>query len=99
MRLDREGNTVIVHLEGEMDHCTAQHIRRMLDQYICDGSVKNMVLDMEEMTFMDSSGIGVILGRYRLLQQRGGKMMVKNMNRQVEKVFHLSGMNQVIEIV
>ena len=49
------------------------------------------------MTFMDSSGIGVILGRYRQLRDRGGSVAVKNLNPQVEKVFTLSGMRQVIQ--
>ena len=55
-----------------------------------------MVLDMKNMSFMDSSGIGVILGRYRVLAQRGGKMAVKNMNEHVKRIFILSGMNQII---
>ncbi|MBQ4639624.1 MAG: STAS domain-containing protein [Clostridia bacterium] len=98
MRLERNRNTVTVYLEGEMDHCSAQQIRRMLDQSIQESDIKNMVLDMREMSFMDSSGIGVILGRYKVLRSRGGKLTVRNMNRQVEKVFKLSGMDQIIDI-
>ena len=89
--------TLLVRLKGELDHCSAQSIRRELDRLIDDPGVKKLVLDMEEMTFMDSSGIGVILGRFRALSLRGGTVAVKNMNPQVEKVFLLSGMNQVIK--
>jgi stage II sporulation protein AA (anti-sigma F factor antagonist) len=99
MRVEREKNAVTVYLEGELDHCNAQQIRRIMDQAIADRTVKWLILDMEQMGFMDSSGIGVILGRYKQLRQRGGKMTVKNMNRQVEKVFKLSGMEQLIEMM
>ena len=51
------------------------------------------------MTFMDSSGIGVILGRYREMRARGGRVAVRSMNPHVEKIFFLSGMNQVIDII
>ena len=52
-----------------------------------DPSVKRLVLDLKGMRFMDSSEIGVILGRYRTLSQRGGSVAVKNMNAHVEKIF------------
>ena len=61
--------------------------------------LKYRFVDLENMSFMDSSGIGVILGRYREIRQRGGEVAVKNMNPQVEKVFLLSGMNQVIKMI
>ncbi len=99
MRLEKENNTVTVFMEGELDHFSAQGIRRLLDNCIQDSEIKCMVLDMKDISFMDSSGIGVILGRFRQLQQRGGKMQVRNMNPQVTKVFRLSGMGQIIEIV
>ncbi len=99
MRMERDQNTVTIYMDGELDHCSAQGIRRVLDGCLQDGQVKNMILDMEDITFMDSSGIGVILGRYKMLRQRGGKLSVRNMNAQVSKVFRLSGMHQIIDIV
>ena len=97
MEYERKKGTVTVHLTGELDHCSAQSIRRELDALIAEPGVKTLVLDLQDMPFMDSSGIGVILGRYRTLRERGGGVAVKNMNLQVEKVFTLSGMRQVIQ--
>ncbi|MBR3108050.1 MAG: anti-sigma factor antagonist [Clostridia bacterium] len=97
MEHERKKDTVTVHVTGELDHCSAQSVRRELEALIAEPGVKNLVLDMEGMTFMDSSGIGVILGRYRQLRDRGGSVAVKNLNPQVEKVFTLSGMRQVIQ--
>ena len=99
MEYDRRRDTVTAYLAGELDQCSAQGIRRELDQLISDPSVRHLVLDLRDMRFMDSSGIGVILGRYRTLVRRGGSVAVRNMNPHVEKIFHLSGMNQIIQII
>jgi anti-anti-sigma factor len=55
-------------------------------------------VDLKDLTFMDSSGIGVLLGRLRLLEQRGGTLSVKNMPATVAKVFYLTGLQRVIGI-
>ena len=99
MEFERRRDTVTVRITGELDHCSAQPIRRELDELIADPGVKKLVMDLQDMAFMDSSGISVILGRYRALSLRGGKVAVKNMNPQVKKVFLLSGMDQVIQIM
>lgn len=99
MEHERRRDTVLARVTGELDHCSAQSIRRELDALIQDPGVKHLVLDLKQMTFMDSSGIGVILGRYRTLAQRGGTVAVKNMNAHVERIFILSGMNQIIQII
>ena len=97
MEYERKKGTVTVRLTGELDHCSAQSIRRELDALIAEPGVKTLVLDLQDMPFMDSSGIGVILGRYRTLRERGGCVAVINMTHQVEKVFTLSGMRHVIQ--
>ena len=92
----RKKDVVVVRLEGELDQCSAAHIRRDLDMLLQDPTLKHLVLDMEKMPFMDSSGIGVILGRYRTLSLRGGSVSVMHMSDQVRRIYALSGMGQVI---
>ena len=99
MEFDRRRDTVTAFITGELDQCSAQNIRRELDRLIEDPTVRRLVLDFRGMPFMDSSGIGVILGRYRALSRRGGSVAVTHMNAHVEKIFRLSGMNQIIEII
>ena len=89
---------VTVVIAGELDHCAAPQIRAMLDEVLMDPALSHLILDLENLTFMDSSGIGVLLGRLRTLSARGGKLSVKNMQPQVEKLFRLSGMHKVIGI-
>ena len=92
----RDGNSVIVRLAGELDHYCAQSIRRELDSLIADRTVRWLILDFSHLQFMDSSGIGVILGRYRQLRDRGGQVGVVHMNEHIARIFHMSGMDRVI---
>ena len=95
----RRRDTVTALLKGELDQCSAQAVRSELDDLISDRRIRHLILDMKELTFMDSSGIGVILGRYRTLAQRGGTVSVTHMNAQIARVFALSGMGQIIGVI
>lgn len=90
---------VTVSLTGELDHYTAPEIRAQLDDILRDPNVTCLVLDMEHLSFMDSSGIGVLLGRLKLLQQRGGGLYVWRMQPSVERLFRLTGLQRVIGVV
>lgn len=93
----RNGSVTVV-IAGELDHFAAPQIRRKLDEMLQDPQITHLVLDLENLTFMDSSGIGVLLGRLRALQTRGGSLSVKNMQPPVEKLFRLSGLDRVIGV-
>ena len=92
----RDGDRVIVRLAGELDHYCAQSVRRDLDKMISDHTIRWLILDFTTLQFMDSSGIGVILGRYRQLRDRGGQVGVVHMNEHIARIFHMSGMDRVI---
>lgn len=92
------GQSLTVVIAGELDHCAAPQIRQMLDGLLEDPTVTQLTLDLENLSFMDSSGIGVLLGRLRQLQERGGTLSVKNMQPPVEKLFRLSGLHRVIGV-
>lgn len=92
------GRMTTVVIAGELDHFAAPQIRRMLDDVLEDESILCLRLDLENLTFMDSSGIGVLLGRLKILQSRGGSLSVMNMQPPVEKLFRLSGLHRVIAI-
>lgn len=96
LRSIRDGNRLVVGLDGELDHFCAQAVRRDLDSQISDPSIRQLILDFSGLTFMDSSGIGVILGRYRLLRERGGSVAVIHMSQHVSRIFHMSGLDRVI---
>ena len=90
---------VTVSLAGELDHYTAPEIRAQLDAILRDPCVTCLVLDMRHLSFMDSSGIGVLLGRLKIMQARGGALYVTGMQPSVERLFKLTGLQRVIGVV
>lgn len=95
----RDGDRLMVRLAGELDHCCAQSVRRELDALISGTSARMLILDFTALQFMDSSGIGVILGRYRLMRDKGGQMAVIHMNPHIARIFHMSGLDRVIQVL
>ncbi|AOY76761.1 anti-sigma F factor antagonist [Clostridium formicaceticum] len=90
------GNTLIVKLRGELDHHVAEKIRVELDEMISNKRSKNLIFDLKEMNFMDSSGIGVIIGRYKNIHKLGGKVAVVQASNKVDKIFSLAGLYRIV---
>ncbi len=97
MRHTLRGQTLTVYLSGELDHHSASQIRQELDALIRDSRARRLVLDLSSLTFMDSSGIGVILGRYNQMARRGGSLAVRRPSSQINRIFDLSGVYQIVE--
>ncbi|MBQ9989955.1 MAG: anti-sigma factor antagonist [Lachnospiraceae bacterium] len=85
-----------IKMPKEIDHHHAETISRRADQFICQEKVNNIIFDFEETDFMDSSGIGIIAGRYKKVQVFGGKIYVVNAGVQVKRILSLSGLQQYI---
>lgn len=86
------GENMIITMDSELDHHNAEIVRNMVDRYIFTGKIKNIIFDFENTTFMDSSGIGVIVGRYKLISPLMGKISVINVNGTVDRILLLSGL-------
>ncbi len=97
LKYERDADSVTVKLKGELDHRSAERVRMELDELISDRKVKRLILDVSGLEFMDSSGIGVILGRYRMMQKRGGRVCVKNGNPQVNRILEVAGLYRVVD--
>ncbi len=93
----KKGETLYCALEGELDHHAAEKVRQELDKLLRDGSVRNMVLDLSQVNFMDSSGIGVLLGRYKTLQKRGGRLALAHVKPAVDRILEMSGIYRVLQ--
>lgn len=89
---------VIEFMSTELDHHITNEVRDEIDDILMSKSVKNIIFDFKNIKFMDSSGIGVIIGRYKKVSNEGGKVSVVNVNARVKKIFNLSGMNKIIGI-
>lgn len=88
-------NTLFVRLKGEMDQSTCNELRVKLLEVIVKYDVVNIVFNLKELDFMDSSGIGVIIGRYNQLKSKGGKLILCNLNPNIEKIITLSGLTKI----
>ena len=92
----KEDKQLIFKLEEDIDECAAQKIRRKLDNEIERYMPKEVIFDFNDVSFMDSAGIGLIIGRYKLASMLGGKVQVTNMTAPVRKIFEMSGMQKII---
>jgi len=88
---------LVVKVEGELDHHTADAVRERLDSLLEDPTIKHIVFDLSQLKFMDSSGIGVFIGRYKVVSQRGGTVSVACVTSQINKVFEVSGLYRIIK--
>lgn len=86
-------------IKGEIDHHTAPDIREQIDDAVvrCEG-VKTLVLDFSGVTFMDSSGVGLVMGRYRLVSARGIKLRVDNLSPRDYRIMKMSGIEKLAEV-
>lgn len=98
MELEHHRRTLIVRLKGELDHHTAEGVKTKMEEAILRGNVHHVLLSLKELSFMDSSGLGVILGRYKLITARGGKMVVCDVNPAVYRLFEMSGLFKILAI-
>jgi stage II sporulation protein AA (anti-sigma F factor antagonist) len=97
IKIENIGTTLVAKLTGELDHHTAPNLRDALDREISLNNTVNIVLDFDGVTFMDSSGIGVIVGRYKQISARGGKVMVIRVKPQVDKILEISGLKKILD--
>lgn len=92
-------NYLCIRMPREVDHHGAAGIRESADRLIMDDKVRNIVFDFEDTTFMDSSGIGIIIGRYRKISCFGGKVYAINVSDRVRRLLKASGMSGIIEVL
>lgn len=87
-----------IFLPKEVDHHNAEAIRTKADQLIEAHQIKSVIFDFERTNFMDSSGIGVIMGRYRMVYLLGGDVWAVNANERMKKILTMSGATKIIQI-
>ena len=93
-----ENDVLIAFLKGEIDHHTSSTIRSLLDIKIESTHPKLLILDFTNISFMDSSGIGLVMGRYKLMKYFGGNLKIINPSPQIQKVMNLAGFNRLAVI-
>lgn len=97
IQVKQQSDCVTALLYGELDHHSSQQVKAELDDVIRKYRDSNLILDLKNLSFMDSSGLGVLLGRYKKLKAGGNSMYIRNANKQIEKVFDVSGIYRIIK--
>lgn len=92
-------NYLMIRLPEEVDHHLATYICKKADHYIMRKDVNHVVFDFENTRFMDSSGIGIIMGRYRKIACFGGKVYAIHLDKKVEKMFDMAGLKKIVEVL
>ena len=92
----KEDKRLIFEINEDIDECVVQKIRRKLDNEIERYMPQEVIFDFNKVSFMDSAGIGLIIGRYKLVDMLGGKVEVTNLTTPVRKIFEMSGVLKII---
>lgn len=99
INLETKKDVLLIRLQGELDHHTAENLRNKVSEKIEKNNIHHIVLNLQELAFMDSSGLGVILGRYKQIQSQGGEMVVCSISPAVKRLFDMSGLFKIIRLV
>ena len=94
----KEEKLLVIKITEELDHHTVEKLRRKADYEIEKYIPRKVILDFNQVSFMDSAGIGLILGRYKNVSILGGSLEVANVSKQVIKILNMSGLSKLIEI-
>ncbi|WP_019242108.1 MULTISPECIES: anti-sigma F factor antagonist [Bacillus] len=98
INIENKGAVLCIRLMGELDHHSAEELKDQATNAIEKYKIKHIILNLEQLTFMDSSGLGVILGRYKQIKQKKGEMIVCSISPAVKRLFEMSGLFKIIAL-
>ena len=93
----KESNNLVIFLIGELDEYTAPYTRSAIDKALDGYKSADIIFDLSGLTFMDSSGLGVILGRYSVIVCRGGRVLIGGANRAIDRILRMAGIYTLAE--
>lgn len=96
--MEEKDSILCVRLDGELDHHTSEMLRKEVDELLQKGTYKHLILNLENLSFMDSSGLGVILGRYKQITNIGGEMVVCSITPPIRRLLEMSGLFKIIRL-
>ncbi len=88
-------NILIIRLKGELDQASVNTLKYRVSDVIDKYRIKHLIINLKDVPFMDSSGIGFIIGRYTQLKSRKGQIVICSMNEMIERIFNLSGLKKI----
>lgn len=92
------GTTLVIHLPAEVDHHSSEQIRNAVDKLIRSRNIRQVIFDFGQTVFMDSSGIGMLIGRYKTMRFMGGTVLAVRVSESMRRILTLSGIYKIIDI-
>ena len=89
-------NVLYISLDGELDHHTAEYTRQHMDSAMTQTIAGQIIIDLANLRFMDSTGIGVLIGRYKKMKDRNVPIFISNPSNQAERIFKMTGLYQIM---
>jgi len=96
MNIQIHGKILTAVPTGELDYHQAERLRTQIDSAFEKSACRHILLDMAAVSFMDSSGIGMIIGRYKKAEARGGRLVLSNMGEPLTRLFDMSGLAKIV---
>ena len=98
VRLEVIGTTLVVKIDGEIDHHNTAKIKAEIEREMNLNNIVNLILDFDGVTFMDSSGIGMIMGRYKKVQKLGGRVIISSATPQIKRIIEMAGLHGIMQV-
>ena len=95
--LELREHRLVVHLPEELDHHRTEEIRSGIDQIVSSRPVEEVEFDFSRTAFMDSAGIGMLIGRYKIMRALNGEILISHMNRQIQRILSLAGVMKYMQ--
>ncbi|WP_294373133.1 anti-sigma F factor antagonist [uncultured Clostridium sp.] len=96
LEFEKYNDILITAFIGELDHSSAEEVRIKVDDRIDRDDISKVILNFSKVTFMDSSGIGAVVGRYKKIKNKGGNLCIAGTSKNVDKIFELAGLYKLI---
>ena len=96
--LEVKNQNLIVYFYGELDHHITEKARQKIDQKYKENNLLNIILDLTELSLMDSSGIGLVMGRYKKEIEKKGKVFIISSNVYIDRIIRMSGLLKIIDV-
>lgn len=96
VNIKHTNDVMVVKMVGELDHHYVEDSRKLIDKDIDKKNIKHLVFDLEDVTFMDSSGIGLVIGRYKKINSNNGQVSIVKVQERVDTIFQMAGIYKII---
>ena len=95
-----DGDTLLVRVNGDLDLVVAKVFKDRIDEVLTSrGAIQNLMIDLSRVKFIDSSGLGVIIGRYKVMKARGGNMAMCGVSSNVYRILEISGIRKLMPVL